>query len=60
MEVPGYRAIHSLREKREAGGVMILFRDDLDAEELPNLKKKTVTIFMNLLDLNQHSVKLNL
>ena len=38
VEVPGYRAVHSLRDKRESGVVIILFKDDLYAEELPNLK----------------------
>ena len=36
--VPGYRVIHSLREKLEDGGVTNLFKDDLYAQVLPSRK----------------------
>ena len=54
----GYRAIDSVTEKRECGGVTILFRDNLYSEEQPNLK--IYNEVFNLLDLNLHYVKLKL
>ena len=58
MEVPGYRAIYSLREICEGGGVRILFRDDLYAEGQPNLKISNDIFESNGLELSSCETKI--